>query len=122
MGYNTTVVVMNDALGTIKDDPEFGKNLHDAISRIAMDRGKTIDVPAYTYREDGSICGTHCNAATVIETHHADGTAVVAVGGNMGVELTKYCIYPYGEEDYRLRVLKALADDLGYYVARKPKR
>jgi len=33
MGYNTTVVVMNDALGSIEKDPEFGKNLVRAVLR-----------------------------------------------------------------------------------------
>lgn len=27
MGYNTTVMILNDALGSIAEDPNFGKNL-----------------------------------------------------------------------------------------------
>ena len=77
MGYNTTVVVMNDALSYIKDDPEFGARLADAVSRAVM--GKPVDVPAHS--RSGGI---HCNAATVIETHHADYDVMVRVGGNRG--------------------------------------
>ena len=72
MGYNTTVVVLNDALDQIRDDPEFGQKLYDAILRVQ--RGKPVDVSA----------GYHCNAATVIETHHADYKVLVEVGGNYG--------------------------------------
>lgn len=77
MGYNTTVVVMNDALSYIRDDPEFGARLADAVSRAIM--GKPIDVAAHA--RSGGI---HCNAATVIETHHADSDVLVRVGGNRG--------------------------------------
>ncbi len=108
MGYNSTVVVMNDALHAIEDDPQFGKKLSQAIMTVS--RGNPVDVSALN----------HCNAATVIETHHADGTALVAVGQNYGHNLG--ILYPYGEEELDVRVLKALADKLGYYVSKKPQR
>ena len=76
MGWNTTVVVLNDALTDIRDDPEFGRKLYDAcLEAVAR---KPVDVSA----------GCHCNAATVIETHHADQMVLVRVGGNMGVVVT----------------------------------
>jgi len=31
MGYNSTIVVMNDALNAIGEDPEFGRKLEEAI-------------------------------------------------------------------------------------------
>lgn len=76
MGYNTTVVVMNDALGEIAEDREFGARLARAIREVQ--RGKPVDVPAHGKH------GVHCNAATVIETHHADYDVLVRVGGNVG--------------------------------------
>ena len=109
MGHNTTVVVMNDSLDAIKADSEFGKNLAAAISRRCC-TDEPIDVSA----------GYHCNAASVIETHHADGTAIVAVGGNYGKNLG--IVFPYGDEEEDVRILKALAYRLGYRVSRKPKR
>lgn len=76
MGYNTTVVVMNDSLSSIEEDPEFGKRLVHAI--LEVQRGKPVDVAAHGKR---MVC---CNAATVIETHHADHFVTVKVGMNYG--------------------------------------
>lgn len=75
MGYNTTIVVMNDAIDQIESDPNFGKNLAAAVRELSDGIRDRIDVPA----------GNHVNAAHVVETHHADQTAVVTVGGNLGV-------------------------------------
>lgn len=80
MGYNTTIVVMNDALDTIAKDPEFGKRLSDAIAEAGF-RRKPVDVSAH-----GGNC-IHVNAATVIECHHADQNVLVRVGGNHGEAL-----------------------------------
>lgn len=79
MGYNTTVVVLNDALGFIENDPEFGSRLARAISEAATNGGKPVNVPSISSRG-----GAHCNAATVIESHHADYFVTVKVGRNCG--------------------------------------
>lgn len=76
MGYNTTVLVLNDALNDIAEDPQFGSKLMAAVNK-AVCYGGGVDV---------SACG-HVNAATVIETHHADSYHTVLVGGNMGHSL-----------------------------------
>lgn len=76
MGFNTTVVVLNDALSQIRDDPDFGKRLYLAI--LEVQRGKPVHVAAHGERS------IHCNAAQVIETHHADHDVLVRVGGNRG--------------------------------------
>lgn len=73
MGFNTTVVVLNDALGDIERDPDFGKNLVAAILSVGC-HNKPVDVSAMG----------HCNAASVIECHHADYNVYVKVGGNYG--------------------------------------
>jgi hypothetical protein len=75
MGFNTTVVVLNDALSYIEDDPNFGKKFVDAI--LSLSRSSN---PSHVYVSAGS----HCNAAAVIETHHADYNVYVKVGGNCG--------------------------------------
>ena len=108
MGYNTTVVVMNDCLRDIENDPAFGKKLTSAIGQLS-----------YAGPSDVSAGGC-VNAATVLETHHADGTALVAVGGNYGRVLGTF--YPYGTEEEDVRLLKALADKLGYRVSKKPSK
>lgn len=114
MGWNSTIVVLNDALHDIKNDPKFGENVYQAVtllSRCEEDRiPGDLDIRA----------GCHCNAATAVEQHHADGTSLVAVGQNYGRSLGVF--FPYGEEDEDVRLLKALAEKLGYRVSRKPKR
>lgn len=79
MGYNTTVVVLNDALSFIENDAEFGSRLARAISEAATNGGKPVNVAARS-----SQGGIHCNAATVIESHHADYFVTVKVGRNCG--------------------------------------
>lgn len=72
MGFNTTVVVLNDGLHYIEENPEqFVKNLLQAINEVWSSHEMAY-VP----------CGNHSNVATVVETHHADNTAIIAVGGN----------------------------------------
>lgn len=110
MGYNSVVVVMNDALGMIEEDPTFGRNLAAGIRgcHIREDR----DVPAYS----PSGRGVHCNAAEVISTAHADIPQVVVVKGNTGFA------YRYGEAlpESVLEDLKFVLDQHGYSVRKKP--
>lgn len=73
MGFNTTVVVLNDALDEIERDPKFGKNLVQAILECGC-TGKPVNVSSMN----------HGNAAKVIESHHADYDVLIKVGGNRG--------------------------------------
>lgn len=113
MGFNTTVVVHNDALESIKNDPDFGKNLVSAILAIGMRPDKMEDVPA----------GCHCNACEVIETHHADSAIAVVVGGNMGIELGHAGRWnDMGNEDEsKIKMIRTLADQFGYDLRKKKK-
>jgi hypothetical protein len=109
MGFNTTVIVMNDAVDQIANDPTFGKKLAQAIMGMFGDR-RPIDVSA----------GNHLNAATVIESHHADNTALVAVGGNFATALLQTCGYRHHEVQGQEQLLRELADKLGYRISKKP--
>jgi hypothetical protein len=109
MGYNSTVVVMNDSLHTIAKDKNFGRNLELAI--LTVGRGEMVDVVA---RDDRR---TYCNAATVIETHHADTKTLIAVGGNTGEIVSAYA-GSYTAD--KLSMLKKLADDMGFTLRKKP--
>ena len=108
MGYNTTVIVMNDALGQIEKDPEFGKSLSRAISHLSVSRGRPVDVSS----------GGHCNAATAIESHHADRYIATAIGGNMGVILGDCGSW---QTDDEVEMLRSLALKHGYTLRKKPK-
>lgn len=79
MGYNTTVVVMNDALDVIEADPQFGARLAAAIRYAgAFPQLEHVNVEAHS-----SNC-LHSNAAIVVETHHSSVTVTVEVGQNYG--------------------------------------
>jgi hypothetical protein len=112
MGYNTTIVVMNDALDYIKRDFRFGKTLAEQISEHYRDPNGYVDVPA----------GGHVNAASVIAQHHADVTSVVAVGGNHGTVIgcTRHASHHLQEN--QVLILKELAHQLGYDLRKKPSR
>ncbi len=109
MGFNTTVLIYNDMLGSIEIDPLFGRNLAAAIRERATAR------PGRMWSVGGSV-------AEVVETHHADDTALVAVGGNYATVLG---MAGGGREhhtpDGQLMVLRAVARQMGYdLVPRAP--
>jgi len=111
MGYNTTVVVLNDALDFIAADNHFGKKLKAAILKVGAFGGQA-DVTAIN-----STKGVFVNAATVIESHNANFNAVVAIGGNRGVELG------FVDENKLLsneELLRQLASNMGFDIHRKP--
>ena len=107
MGHNTSMLILNDALNSIKNDKEFGRKVHEAVCELSSGRGQ-IDISS----------GGHCNAATVVETHHADATSVVAFQGNLATVLAEH-IYAYGDEPEEIRILKQLADKYGYSLRKK---
>jgi hypothetical protein len=105
MGYNTTLIILNDALHEIKDDKDFGAKVYHAAIRVSGNL-KPIDISS----------GHFANAATVIEMHHADEIKLLAVGGNYAQDLGYMGNYRSKPTDW----LKALADSLGYRVSKKP--
>src|SRR6516164_10009149 len=74
VGFNTTMIVLNDALHAIENDKDFGKKVAQAIRDLNLrpDDGRGIDISS----------GNNANAATVVEQHHADYSVLCAVGGN----------------------------------------
>jgi hypothetical protein len=112
MGWNTTVVVYNDAVGDIAKDPEFGKNLAAAIlgwhTRRA-DGKEHLDVPA----------GSHANACMVVASHHADSTSLISVGGNLGiVQDTRYG-WDHHTPEGAEKLLRSWADKLGFELVKR---
>lgn len=103
MGFNTTVVIMNDALGEIAKDPNFGKNLAAAVSECGG-RNHRVDVCA----------GNHGNAAHVVESHHADSTCIVTVGGNLGIKQLESFGWNHHEQEGQLELLLAWSSKMGF--------
>lgn len=74
MGYNTTVLILNDALDTLRDNAE---EFVDGIIKKMHDGG------------DISV-GNHANPAHVMQTAHADVFRLYCTIGNSIVELSPY--------------------------------
>lgn len=105
MGYNTALMVRNDALAQIEGDPDFGKKLVAAI-RERQVAGRPVEVPA----------SGHANAAQVIETYHADQTAVVTIGGNHGVVQFVAHGWRHTEDSFKRELVRQWAAELGMQV------
>ncbi len=100
MGFVSTIVVLNDQLADIAKDKDFGKKVEQAILSLSM--GKPVDI----------------TGSSAIETHHADGIHLIAVGGNMGEDLGWVGSYAATKE----QMLRNWASNLGYNIHKKPKR
>ena len=107
MGFMTEVLILNDGLDYIKNDPNFVENLYHAICRMSYD--KSIDVPA----------GNHANPCTVVAMHHADQSVPLLFHGNCGVRMDEVHKFPEIEA-YIIRALKWCAEQHGYRLAKKP--
>ena len=112
MGYNTSVIVLNDALNQIERDPDFGRKLSMAVLALNLEPGRHQDVSA----------GNHCNAASVIETHHADSTTLVSFGGNMGHQQLTTCGWLHHQAEQQERMCREWAGKLGFRLVKLPER
>ena len=108
LGFNTTMIVLNDALDAIENDQDFGKKVANAIKQLNLrpDDGRGIDISSHG----------HANAATVVEQHHADYTVLCAVGGNCVSVLGSVFAYRHNTEQVQYQLLKMLADKLGFIL------
>ena len=112
MGFNTTVLILNDGLHYIEKDLA---NWWSSISRLASGLGvrdKPVDVGA----------GGFANASSVLAVEHADTKCVIATGGNHGTVLAKIhgLDYSHHDREHIIKLLGAVADDYGYRLIKKP--
>ncbi len=69
MGFNTTILILNDRLGEIEKDAEY------FVKEMCLQAGGGGNMgPA--------PLDFHHSQSSIIETHHANQTAVILVGGN----------------------------------------
>lgn len=114
MGYITTVVFYNDALSALANDTAAGDKILKASSEFNAYKGTP-----YESFSTGSISCNGQGVGQVVACDHADIRRLMLTGLNDADDLG--VVYPYGsDEDVRVRVLKALAAELGYRVSKKP--
>jgi hypothetical protein len=110
MGWNSTVVFMNDCIHALKEDPEIGEKIEQGILALSVRKG-SIDVPFKGY--SGYI--------RVIETHHADTMVPILVGSNDG-SVIEGASFIWSDPDPEMQLLRKLAEKKGYTLRRKPGR
>lgn len=100
MGYNTGIMILNDAWGDIENNLEEWWNNLNQIHNTPCDKGYV-----------SFSAGCHGNASSLFHNSHADYTGVYCIGGNFVSKLGDF----YGS-DHRdsLKVLRQLAANLGY--------
>jgi hypothetical protein len=110
MGWNTGVIILNDAMGQITKHPnEFVENLNEVMSLYHKDACLDVQV------------GNHINAASVFHQSHADSVGVYSIGGNCASKMMEtYNGGRHTREDEKLGLLKQMADEMGYRLHKKP--
>ena len=108
MGYNTGVLILNDAIPDITDNPEkFVQNLYQAIRGFGKN---PLDF----------AIGNHVNGGKVFHCNHADWVGVYAIGGNHTSKLLEQFNGGHHHDlDDQLSLLDLIADNLGYRLVKK---
>ena len=105
MGFNSSIMIMNDGLDQIEKNPEqFAEQVKKLICE--GDPGQQVGV------------GNHANCLELISCHHADMTSVSAVGGNCS-NILGYSMFGHSTDAAKVEVLKDVARKLGYELVEK---
>lgn len=123
MGFNTTVLILNDAFDQIEKHPE---QFVDQLSQHVKG-GKVYRHPMSSLREVGEeaqsfAVGNHGNAASVIEVQHADFTQVILAGGNHATLLGEVPYAPHHTRDGVKETLNAVLKQYGLKVIEAKKK
>lgn len=113
MGYNTGLLLLNDAIdGVWKDPVRFAEHFRNAFSTYGRSND-SMDFPI----------GNHANGGRVFHMAHADVTGVYAIGGN---HTSRLCSVHNGGRHYheaeQIQLLRDIADNLGYRISLTPKK
>lgn len=107
MGFNSVLLILNDHLYDIENDPEFGQKVSDAIRRMSVGG------------DDNRGWARVSPGATVISDDHMDNIQVLAVGENTATRLGTF--WGGGVTD-KEKILRKVADQLGYRLVRKAEK
>lgn len=110
MGFQTTLTILNDAMNEIDADPVgwWEKTRHEIMNH----RGNGQKPNSYGFKG-------YSNAFSVASFHHASVTSVIAVGGNHASILGQFHNQAHHTEEYKLELLKKMANELGYSLTKK---
>jgi hypothetical protein len=111
MGFQSTIMILNDAMEEIDKDP---KGWWQKTKSLITRHNGTKSPEEYGF-------GTHGNGFTLVDVHHADNTSVIAVGGNHASLLTRLSKHPHHDEKGQIELLKALAKEHGYRLVKESK-
>lgn len=108
MGFQTTLVIKNDAINDIDSDPKGW--WQETMSQIQGFFGK--NPKSYGF-------GSHSNGFEVASVHHADVTSVIAVGQNHSTVLGQYWHQHHHTEEAQVEILKKMAKEHGYKLVKE---
>lgn len=117
MGFNSVIVILNDGLHDIKQNPvQFTAGVVNAICQGGghLREGNHIDIPV----------GNHGNAASLVHMAHADIHNAYLVGGNTARFIPGGSIVYSAYRDPKqvdIELLKSMADAAGYRLVKKRK-
>lgn len=100
MGMNTAMIIRNDFLHQIKDDPDFGRKVYNAVISAGRDLFSN-------------------SAFGVLPSHHADYVQIVKISANSISHFGTGYNGTWTDND--LDILKNMADNMGYRLVKKRK-
>ncbi len=116
MGYNSGIIILNDALDQIEKNPlQFTQRVVQAIREQGghLKPGKIVDIAV----------GNHGNASGLFHMAHADEHTAYLIGGNTSRPLPEArTIIPRhrDEKEVDIELLKKMADAAGFRLSKKP--
>ena len=113
MGYNTTLLLLNDAMY------EIDKNVVGWWEETKLHMSRFHDA---SFENDYGF-GTHASGFEIAQIAHADVTSLIAVGGNYStILLAEMGLGSQDTEEGQVKILKAFARKLGYKVSKLSSR
>jgi hypothetical protein len=110
VGFNSGILVLNDRISEIERSPDhFVKGMVQAIHKSAS-------------HNEPHGTEFYVGQSSVICCAHADMTQLVAIGGNCSTILGNFWGHEHHTEAGQERILRSLADRLGFRLVRKTER
>lgn len=118
MGFNTALMVLNDGLHCLDDDPDAGKRIYNMVLEACTGRRGEVFSTGLAIMHNGEARGSHGGVVSCLSSLHADELQIIAVGGNR----IQYLGYGGGYSADPETMLRNLADQMGYRIVKKASR